>query len=166
MLKRIITGCSVFLLCACGANKKEVLQSMRDSNLLQEKKVNDYVFRLQYMPQEAITEDTALVYFRLNVSNSDGKAMNGSNDLSFSYGLDTLFSFVTATDTITPTDVNRIANGTMNGAEYMLVFDKQTVYAQRESKLLFKDWLFTKQTISFPVSGSAISHIDSLSLKL
>lgn len=166
MLKRIIAGCSVLLLCACGAGKKDVLQSMKDNKLLQEKKVNDYVFRLQYLPQEAISEDTALVYFRLNISNSDGKAMKGSSDLSFSYGLDTLFSFVTPTDTIIPTDVHRIANGTMNGAEYMLVFDKQTIYTQPASKLLFKDWLFTKQTISFPVSGSAISHIDSLSLKL
>ncbi|SFM67544.1 hypothetical protein SAMN05428949_0396 [Chitinophaga sp. YR627] len=166
MLKRVLTGCCIVLLCACGASKKEVMQSVKDNNLLQEKVVSDYVFRLQYMPQEEKGADTSLLYFRLNVSNNNGTPLKGTNDLSFSYGLDTLFSIVNATDTISPLDINRIANGTINGAEYMLVFDKQRLYALPEFKVLFRDWLFTHQYISFPVSGEAIAHIDSLSLNI
>jgi hypothetical protein len=167
MMKLLITGLSLFLVFACGASKKEVMQSVKDKNLLQEKTINDYVFRLQYMPPEtAASADTALVYFRLNVTNSSGAPMKGTSDLGFSYGLDTLFSIVNAGDTISPVDISRIANGTVTGAEYMLVFDKQKIYSQQECKLLFRDWLFTQQFIAFPLSGSAIAHIDSLSLKI
>lgn len=167
MTKHFIAGCFVLLVCACGASKKEIMQSVKDNNLLQEKTVNDYVFKLQYMPSEQGTgEDTALVYFRLNISNSAGTPMKSTNAADYSYGLDTLFSLVNAADTISPVDITRIANGTINGVEYMLVFDRAKVYTQPDCKLLFKDWLFTHQFISFPIKGSAIAHIDSLSLKI
>jgi hypothetical protein len=165
-MKRVIWGLMLLVFYACGASKKEVMQSVKDNDLLQEKTVNDYVFRLQYMPPEKITEDTALSYFRLNISNTAGLPVKGSGDKAFSYGVDTLFAIVNGTDTIIPVDINRIANGTINGAEYMLVFDKQTLYSQPQCRLLFKDWLFTQQLISFPLSGKAIAHIDSLSLKI
>ena len=165
-MKRVIWGLMLLVLYACGAGKKEVIQSVKDNDLLQEKIVNDYVFRLQYMPPVKITEDTALSYFRLNVFNTAGKPLKGSDDKVFSYGLDTLFVVVNGADTISPVDISRIANGTINGAEYMLVFDKQALYAQPQCRLLFKDWLFTQQLISFPMLGKAIAHIDSLSLKI
>jgi len=166
MTKHFIAGCFMLLVCACGANKKKVMQSVKDNDLLQEKTVNDYVFRLQYMPPGEISEDTALSYFRLNISNNAGVPQKGSGDMNFSYGLDTLFAVVNASDTIVPVDINRIANGTIDGTEYMLVFDKQALCSQEQCKLLFKDWLFTHQLISFPISGKAIAHIDSLSLKI
>ncbi len=165
-MKRVICGLMALVLCACGAGKKEVMQSVKDNELLQEKTVNDYVFKLQYMPHQKISEDTALSYFRLNISNTAGVPLKGTDNKAFSYGLDTLFAVVNGTDTITPLDINRIANGTINGVEYMLVFDKQTLYAQPQCKLLFKDWLFTQQLISFPLTGKAIAHIDSLSLNI
>jgi hypothetical protein len=167
MIKHFITGCIIVLVYACGASKKDVMQSMKDNDLFQEKTVNDYVFRLQYIPPvRGAGEDTSLVYFRLNVSSNTGVQMKGTSGLSYSYGLDTLFSLVNATDTISAVDITRVANGTVNGVEYMLVFDRAKVYAQPDCKLLFRDWLFTHQFISFPLKGSAIAHIDSLSLKI
>lgn len=167
MIKHVITGYFLLLICACGASRKEIMQSVKDSNLLQEKTVNDYVFKLQYMPSEpGEGEDTSLVYFRLNVLNSAGVPMKATSDPGYSYGLDTLFSLISATDTIDPVDIIRIANGTVNGMEYMLVFDREKVYTRPDCKLLFRDWLFTHQFISFPIKGSAIANIDSLSLKI
>lgn len=167
MIKHFIAACCVVLVFACGAGKKDLAQSMKDNELVQEKTVNDYVFRLQYMPSErGAGEDTSLVYFRLNVSGGTGAPMKGTSDLSYSYGLDTLFSLVNVTDTISAVDITRVANGTVNGVEYMLVFDRAKVYARPDCKLLFRDWLFTHQFISFPLKGSAIAHIDSLSLKI
>lgn len=166
MIKRLAAVCSVLIFTACGSSKREVMQSVKDKNLLQEKTVNDYVFRLQYMPPEGMNEDTALLYFRLNITNSQGRLVKGTADQGASYGLDTLFSLVAGTDTLIPVDVNRIANGTLNGAEYMLVFDKEAVRRRPESRLVFRDWLFTHQSIAFPISGSAISQIDSLSLNI
>ncbi|SDF70805.1 hypothetical protein [Chitinophaga filiformis] len=167
MIKHFIAGCFILLVCACGASRRDVIQSMKDNELVQEKNVNDYVFRLQYMPSDrGAGEDTSLVYFRLNVANNAGAPMKGTSDLSYSYGLDTLFSLVNMTDTICAVDITRVANGTVNGVEYMLVFDRAKVYAQPDCKLLFRDWLFTHQFISFPLKGSAIAHIDSLSLKI
>lgn len=165
-MKRMIASCGLLILSACSNSRKEVMQSLKDNHLLQEKQVNDYVLRLQYLPPEARNEDTALLYFRLNVRNTAGRELKVSVDMAFSYGLDTLFTIVSGTDTLIPVDVSRIANGTLNGAEYMLVFDKPGVRAFSDSKLLFKDWLFTQQYISFPISGKVISHIDSLSLNI
>ena len=167
MTRHFIAGCIMLLACACGASKKDLVQSMKDNNMLQEKTVSDYVFRLQYMPAERSGgEDTSLVYFRLNVLNAAGAPMKNTNDPGYSYGLDTLFTFVGAADTIPPVDIIRVANGAINGVEYMLVFDRAKVYARPDCKLLFRDWLFTHQFISFPVKGGAIAHIDSLSLKI
>ncbi|MBW8682705.1 hypothetical protein [Chitinophaga rhizophila] len=166
MMKQIIAVCALFVFSACGASRKEMMQSVKENNLLQEKQVNDYVFRLQYMPPEGSNADTSLVYFRMNILNASGTPVKGTTTPAFSYGLDSLFAIVSGVDTIIPVDATRIANGTLNGAEYMLVFDKQSVLRNVESKLLFRDWLFTQQYISFPLSGNAINHIDSLSLKI
>lgn len=170
-MKKAIVRCycigMVLVLGACGAGKKEIMQSVKDNDLLQEKTINDHTFRLQYMPpQPADIDDTVLAYFRLNVKNITGVPMKETEGLNYSYGLDTLFMLVHAGDTIPPVDVNRIANGTMNGVEYMLVFNRQSLYATDSCKLFFKDWLFTNQLIAFPLKKSAIAHIDSLSLKI
>lgn len=165
-MKQIIPALLLLALCACGTNKKELMRSVKENELLLEKTVNDYTFRLQYMPPVQVTEDTSLSYFRFHVSNNSGVSLKAVDDIHISYGLDTLFTVVNATDTIHPVDINRIANGNIGGAEYMLVFDKQGLHSLRECKLLFKDWLFTHQMISFPLSGKAIVHVDSLSLKI
>jgi hypothetical protein len=143
------------------------MQSVKENDLLQEKTVNDYVFRLQYMPPVKGTgEDASLLYFRLNVLNNAGTTMKNTNDQIYSYGLDTLFALVHVQDTIRPVDITRIANGAISGVEYMLVFDRPESYSQQNYQLLFRDWLFTHQFIAFPLKGSAIAHIDSLSLKI
>jgi len=108
MTRHFIAGCIMLLACACGASKNDLVQSMKDNNMLQEKTVSDYVFRLQYMPAERSGgEDTSLVYFRLNVLNAAGAPMKNTNDPGYSYGLDTLFAFVGAADTIPPVDIIR-----------------------------------------------------------
>jgi len=165
-MKQMISGLALLMLCACGTDKKEVMRSVKDNNLLQEKTVNDYTFRLQYLPPEGPSDDTSLSYFRLQVSNTNGLPVKGTADISLSYGLDTLFAIVNNTDTLSPVDINRIANGNVGGATYMLVFDKQPLHAQEACKLLFKDWLFTHQLIYFPMQGKAIAHVDSLSLNI
>jgi hypothetical protein len=63
-------------------------------------------------------------------------------------------------------DVVRVANGDINGVEYMLLFDRPDVYSQVNCHLLFRDWLFTHRLMTFPLQGSAITHIDSLSQKI
>lgn len=155
----------LFLIAGCGSAKKEIVRSLKDNGLVHEKTIHDYGFKLQYMPSLEMNEDTALLYFRLNITSNTGMPEKGADDLNFSYGLDTLFSVV-GSDTIAPVDVSRVANGKLNGTEYMIVFDKQIMYQQQECKLLFKDWLFTQQVIYFPLSVKAIAHIDSLSQKI
>lgn len=141
------------------------MNAVKENNLLQEKQVNGFSVKLQYMPPSAADgEDKALLYFRLNIASADGTPLKKLDDNRFSYGVDSLLSIVNVTDTLAPVDVTRIANGTLNGIEYMLVFERPEIWSQINCKLLFMDHLFTNQLMQFPLSGSAISHIDSLSL--
>lgn len=160
-----------FILCqgllSCGNDKKAVMKAAKENNLIQEKQVNGFAIKLQYMPPVPNGgEDNSLLYFRLNVTSADGTPLKKTDDSRFSYGVDSLFSFVNVTDTLAPLDVTRVANGALGGFEYMLVFERPQVWSQVNCKLLFRDHLFTNQLMQFPLSGNAILHIDSLSLKI
>lgn len=144
----------LLLLFACKPGKKETL--------IVEREVNGYHMRLQYMPAQ-VAADTDRMYFRLNIN---GNQLKAPADNRFSYGLDSLFQIVQALDTLHPVDVTRIANGNIHGIEYLLLFDKPAFYPGISYRIVFKDWLFTNQLISFPFVGSKIPHIDSLSLKI
>jgi hypothetical protein len=152
-----------FLLVACGHSKKEIIKQMKADGLIVEKDVNSYHMRLQYMPPEP--QNKGLLTFRLNVTHSN-EAMKDLKDNCFSYGLDSLFDMVDVTDTLHPVDVMRIANGNINGVEYMLLFNRPDPAPGINCMLVFRDWLFTSQLITFPMSGKSITHIDSLSQKI
>lgn len=149
----IITG----LILLCSACKKKINES-----LIQEKSINGFELRLQYLPGG----DKDLLRFRLNVRNSDGATMKHTEHVKFNYGLDSLFAFVRSTDTILPVDVIRIANGNVNGIEFMLLFNRPANYSLMNYQLVFKDWLFTSQLMTFPIEGSTIAHVDSFNQPL
>jgi hypothetical protein len=149
-------------MCSCGHSKKEIMQAVKDNDLLQEKTVNGFVLKMQYMP----SEDKELLHFRLNITESNGGAMKGADNNKFSYGLDSLFGIVNVTDTLHPVDVVRVANGGIGGVQYLVLFDRPAAYSDVKCFLYFRDQLFTQQFITFPLTGAAINHIDSLSQKI
>lgn len=149
MRSNVIIAVVLLVCCACTNNKKPLL--------VQEKNINGFALRLQYLP----VADTALLCFRLNVKNSDGMPIKHTDQLRFNYGLDSLFDFVNVADTSHPVDVIRVANGNINGMEYMLMFRRPHAYSEVNCELVFRDWLFTNQLMTFPITGSAIAHIDS-----
>ena len=160
----ILLGC-IISLCACRHKKTEVMQAVQAGGMLQDREEKGFHYRLQYMPphQQA---DMAQLRFRFTINSSNSAPLSSTEAPVFSYGLDSLFSFVNVTDTTTALDVVRIANGNMDGLEYMLVFQRPPAYSEVSCRLILKDWLFTHQEMSFPVKGAAIKHIDSLSLNL
>jgi len=162
MRTKCLLGSLILILFACSNNRKEVLDAVKASGLSQEKEFNGFALHLQYMP----SKDQELLHFRLNIRSSDGTPLKNTGNDRFSYGLDSLFALINVTDTLPPVDVVRVANGDINGVEYMLLFDRPAVYSQVNCHLLFRDWLFTNRLMTFPIQGSAIAHIDSLSQKI
>lgn len=154
----------LFLLTACRhTSKQEVMKGIMDNGLLQYKEQNGFKFRLQYMPPGKGTE-SSLLRFRLNITGEE--PIQHTDAGVFSFGLDTLFHFVNVKDTSAPIDVMRIANGNIGGLEYMLIFERPQGYSAFNCNVVFNDWLFTHQVLTFPIDGAAIKHIDSLSLNL
>lgn len=162
MINKWLLAALLLVICACGHSKKEVMQAVKDNDLLQEKTINGFAFKMQYMP----SGDVNMLKFRLNITDANGGSMKAADNNRFSYGLDSLFGIVNVTDTIHPVDVLRVANGNIGGVEYMLVFDRPTAYSSVKCFLYFRDVLFTQQFITFPLKGSAINHVDSLSQKI
>jgi hypothetical protein len=158
MMKRYLPIVVLLALFAC---KTDLRKAVKDSGLVQEKTVNGFVMRMEYMP----SADVNLLHFVLNVKESNGASMKAADGNKFSYGLDSLFGLINVTDTIRPVDVVRVANGNIGGVQYMLLFDKPNAFSRANLVLYFKDELFTRQIITFPLKGSAINHIDSLRLK-
>jgi hypothetical protein len=152
MRNRYILSAVLLLLCAC---KK------KSSRLFQEKTVNGFVLRMEYMP----SKDVNLLHFVLNVTESDGTPMKPANANKFSYGLDSLFGIVNVTDTLHPVDVIRVANGNIGGIQYMILFDRPAAFSKANCFLYFRDQLFTQQFVKFPLKGDEINHIDSLRLR-
>ncbi|SFW66854.1 hypothetical protein [Chitinophaga sancti] len=159
----IILCCLVLVFCACKHSKKEVMQAIAETGMLQDKEENGFHYRLQYMPA---TKNDDLLRFRLKISNSNGTALKEIDGQAYTYGLDSMFAFVNVADTSAPVDVVRIANGNIGGLEYMLVFERPLAYSQANCRLLFRDYLFNHKFLTFPIQGDAIKHIDSLSLNI
>jgi hypothetical protein len=141
-MKNKVIVTALLLLCMACRNSKKTL-------LVREKSVNGFDLQLQYLP----SEDKEVLRFRLNVRNADGATMKHTDDVRFNYGLDSLFAFVNMADTIHPVDVIRVANGNLNGVEFMLLFSRPDNYSGADGQVIFKDWLFTSQLMAFPVEG-------------
>jgi hypothetical protein len=133
---------AVVLLISCACRKQQ--------GFVQEKNSNGFALRLQYMPDK----DSGLLCFRLNIHNNDGMPMKNSDHFKFNYGLDSLFAFVNVADTLQPVDVIRVANGNISGIEYLLLFNRPHAFSQVNCQLIFKDWLFTNQVMTFPLIDS------------
>lgn len=159
----IILCCCLLGIIACKPAKKEIMQTIAETGMLQDKEENGFHYRLQYMPP--VHQDD-LLRFRLHISNSDGSAMKHTEEQVYSYGLDSMFAFVNVKDTAAPVDIVRVANGNVGGLEYMLVFERPQAYGITNCRLLFRDYLFNHKYITFPIQGAAIKHIDSLSLNI
>ena len=162
MINRWFLAIAFLMAVGCANRQKEIMQATKDDGLLQEKTVNGFVLKMQYLS----SEDKELLHFVVNIAESNGAPMKGTDDSKFSYGLDSLFGIVNVTDTIHPVDVVRVANGDIGGVQYMVLFDRPAAYSDVNLFLFFRDQLFTQQFIKFPLKGSAINHIDSLSQKI
>lgn len=113
---------------------------------VQERTVNGFTLRLQQMP----AADKEMFGFRLHIGHADGGRLKHTDDVRFNYGLDSLFAFVQGTDTLRPMDVIRVANGNVSGMEFLLLFPKPADASGLSGQLIYKDWLFTNQLLTFP----------------
>jgi len=163
-MKYILVMIMVALM-ACSGNRGRMKTLMADSTngLYQVKEVNGHQFRLTYLPEKEKGQGEWC--FKLNVELSpETKASKGESQQA-SYGLDTLFSLVAGADTLLPAHTMRIANGNLNGIEYMIVFEKKK-WQVENMKFCFSDWLFTNRFLEFPVQLPAINKIDSISSRI
>lgn len=137
-MKNTMIVAALLLLCSACKNSRRGL-------LVQERTVNGFTLRLQQMP----SADSGMLAFRLNIGHADGGNLKHTDDVRFNYGLDSLFAFVQATDTLRPMDVIRVANGNVNGMEFLLLFPRPASVSGLNGQLIYKDWLFTNQFITF-----------------
>ena len=153
-------------LVACSGGKQGRMKTlMADSanGLYQVREVNGHQFRLTYLPEKG--KDQGEWCFKLNVELSpEMKAAKGESQQA-SFGVDTLFTLISGMDTIIPIHAMRVANGNMNGVEYMVIFEKKAWQAENV-KFCFSDWLFTHQFLEFPIQMPAINKIDSISSRI
>ncbi|MBO9154068.1 hypothetical protein ACFOTA_17750 [Chitinophaga sp. GCM10012297] len=146
-----------------GYRKHKAAGIMKDpgNKLMQVQEINGYTYRFMYLPKGTPREWC----FRINVHVPPDPGNNAPESNQASYGIDTLFHIVSGADTLLPAKALRIANGNLNGVEYMVCF------AQRKLKdgdaiFEFKDRLFNNRYVSFSVNFSAIQKIDPLSKSL
>ncbi|MET6997051.1 hypothetical protein [Chitinophaga defluvii] len=136
---------------------------------IQEKDIRDTRIRLTYVPpckqEGAVMEpDTTEVVFKLNVFSAQLKETKDKKTIqALSYGIDSLFVLTSGQDSLPPLLAQRIANGNLRGAEYLLVFDRTALRQRQEAVLVFRDWLFTSVRMEFPIN---IAKIDSISCGL
>ncbi|SFD83850.1 hypothetical protein SAMN05518672_103445 [Chitinophaga sp. CF118] len=161
MINKWVVVIALLMTVGCADRQKKIMQATKDEGLLQEKTVNGFVLKMQYMS----SEDKELLHFVVNITESNGSPVKGADNNMFSYGLDSLFGIVNVTDTLHPVDVIRVANGGIGGVQYMVLFDRPAAYSDVNLFLFFRDRLFTQQFITFPLKGSAINRIDYLRWK-
>jgi hypothetical protein len=93
--------------------------------------------------------DTSMLYFMFVVKAINAQQLPSGSDSRFNYGVDSLFYMINGKDTLPALDAVRMANGNIDGIQYMLVFDKPAK-ADTLRRIVFRDWLFTSHIISFP----------------
>ncbi|WP_343670550.1 hypothetical protein [Chitinophaga sp.] len=129
----------LLLLAAC--KKRE------QSTVIAEREMND--FRMYVHSMEGKGADTSTLYFMFVIKAINGQKMPSGSDSRFNYGVDSLFYMVNGKDTLPALDAMRMANGNIDGIQYMLVFDRPAT-ADTLRRIVFRDWLFTSHVISFP----------------
>jgi hypothetical protein len=155
--------------CVSGEQGRTMHSAGSTNPAVQEKEFGNTRIRLTYMPPciqvaENMTADSTEVVFKLNVFSPQLKEVKDKKtQQALSYGIDTLFVLTTGQDSLAPLLAQRIANGNLRGAEYLLVFDRMALRNNQQVDLVFRDWLFTNVRMIFSVD---ISKIDSISCGL
>lgn len=172
MRRTIFLSLVLWTMVGCNSSSKPAMIDARIKQTdprVQEKEFHDTRLVLTYMPPCMLEEmkmaaDTSEVVFRLNVFSEELK-QSESRDAAraISYGLDTLFNLVSGADSLPPLLVQRIANGNLRGAEYLLIFNRTALHNRQQVALVFRDWLFTNVRMEFPMD---IFKIDSISCGL
>jgi hypothetical protein len=136
---------------------------------VQEKEIRGTKLMLTYMPpcmqpNGTSENDATEVVFKLNIFSDQLKEVKTREaGQLLSYGIDTLFMLTSGQDSVAPLLAQRIANGNLRGAEYLLIFERTALQHDKQVTLIFKDWLFTNVRMEFPVD---IFKIDSISCGL
>lgn len=136
---------------------------------VQEKEFHDTRLVLTYMPPCMLEEmkmavDTSEVVFRLNIFSEKLKQSKSAEAArAISYGLDSLFTLISGADSLPPLLAQRIANGNLRGAEYLLIFNRTALHNRQQVALVFRDRLFTNVRMEFAMD---IFKIDSISCGL
>ncbi|RFS22050.1 hypothetical protein DVR12_15525 [Chitinophaga silvatica] len=172
VLNRLVWMIPVILM-ACHENRnvalKEVMQQS-EAGLSQEKHIGNNVVNMTYLPtcwekvndRNAETNDKEMC-FKVNVTKVSKEQMNQQ---AVSYGVDTLFQLILNRDTLIPISAERIANGSLNSVEYLVIFERRPLAPVQQAAFIFKDWLFTSTRLLFPLDKKFLQKSDSLSCGL
>lgn len=152
----ILFGTVIMLSCNTGQKQRK---EMKELSLLDEKITGDWKMRLRYLP--AAVKDTSGWNLILNIEHLSKLPQEVLNEPRFSYGVDSLFEIITPDGTLVPHIAIRVANGQVSGAEYMITFDR-SVLKQASAEFRFKDWLFTRRDLFFPLNIASIHQLDSI----
>lgn len=177
MIKVLNLMMLVFLFAtACRSGKADLQTLMSDpaSGLQQEKHVGNVVVKFTYLPEcwdrmysQNREENREEMCFKVNVHLEDKNAGNQKTESpAASYGLDSIFQLVLNHDTIAPVLAQRIANGNINGMEYLVIFERKPLKAIQQLAFVYKDWLFTSTRLVFPLQKNYLQKSDSLSCRL
>ncbi|PSL46028.1 hypothetical protein CLV51_1034 [Chitinophaga niastensis] len=164
------------MMTACNGNSRRPLQQLMDdrkSGLVQEKHIGNTVVRLTYLPEcwervnnKAAKADQTEMCFKINILRTGVNDSQKQENKAMSYGLDTIFQLILNHDTLSPLLAQRIANGNINGVEYLVIFERRPLSAVQQAALVYKDWLFTSTRLVFPLQKNYLQKSDSLSCRL
>ncbi|WP_160717997.1 hypothetical protein [Chitinophaga solisilvae] len=166
------------LLTACSGNRQDKLaQLMKDATttLSQEKRVGPMVIRCTYLPacwdqrsqKEAPGSNEAEMSFRINVqSTNPGEVKEKGSRQMASYGVEENFQLIVNRDTLLPVLAQRIANGNLDGAEYLVIFPRVPLAPVQTMSLVYKDWVFSSTRLVFPFNKTFLQQSDSISCGL
>lgn len=147
------------MLISCNTKDRQA-KTMKDLALLDEKVADGWNMRLRYLPSKS--NDTAAWTLVLHAEHDSRLPQQQLNEMRFSYGIDSLFEVIAGTDTIVPLLAMRVATGQSFGAEYMLTFDRRALAHAGAVQLRFKDWLFSRRDLYFPLNVVSIHQLDSI----
>lgn len=131
-----------------------------DNALMQERKQDGFIYRLQYLPVPLEHGDAGKITLRMNIFPEQTVEKLETSAPVFSYGVDTLFSLEGVPGTLLPVHAARVANGNLSGIEYLIIFERT-----QHTKFLFRDVLFTNRLVEFKLNPQAMNTIDDLQAK-
>lgn len=160
----------------CGNNNREKLAALvqdRNNGLVTEKNIGGTVITCTYLPRcwdhpgtTAATDKGEELSFRINIRSDREDMKEKSMQQAASYNLEDVFGLLTEKDTLSPVMAQRIANGDINGVEYLVTWQRPVLQNSRQLVLIFKDQVFTTTRLVFPIKINSLLQSDSLSCRL